>query len=112
MKFGCKSKSYPENLIILFFPLLIIALDITGINTASIDSSIFSINTELPFYIEFSNILIILVLVNLVINKLFAFSFSLIHVIPYNYGSIINGYLSELVNIVPFSVETESEGNP
>jgi len=45
------------------------------------------------------------------LSELF-FSFSLIQVIPYNYGSIISGYLSVLVNIVPFSVETISEGNP
>lgn len=43
--------------------------------------------------------------------KLLAFSFSLIQVIPCNYGSIIRGYLSELVKIVPFSIETWSEGS-
>ena len=40
------------------------------------------------------------------------FSFSKIQVIPYSYGSIIKGYLSEFVRITPFSIETESEGRP
>ena len=59
-----------------------------------------------------SNVLIMSGLVNLVICKLLFFSFSLIQVIPCNYGSIMSGYLSEFVNIVPFSEDTESDGKP
>jgi len=77
---------------------------------ASILSPIFSIIAEYPFSIAISRSLLIFLLPNLKLFKLFYFSFSLIHVIPYNYGSTIKGYLSEFVKIVPFSIETESVG--
>lgn len=84
----------------------------TGIKIASILSPIFSIKHDHPFSIESSRSLMIFLDPSLThLSELF-FSFSLIHVIPYNYGSIIRGYLSVFVNIVPFSVETISEGSP
>jgi hypothetical protein len=73
----------------------------TGIKIASILSPIFSIKHDHPFSIESSRSLMIFLDPNLThLSELF-FSFSLIQVIPYNYGSIIRGYLSVFVNIVP-----------
>jgi len=97
---------------ILFLPLLMNYLEITGIKIASIDSSIFSIITEHPCSIAKSKSLLILADPSLTHLSLFFFSFSLIQTFPYNYGSMINGYLSEFVKIVPFSVDTASDGNP
>ena len=88
-----------------------ICLEITGINIASILSSIFSINALYPFSIEISRSLLMFFEPNLRFLRPFSFSFSLIHVIPWSYGSIIREYLSELVNIVPFSTDTWSVGN-
>jgi len=81
-------------------------LAITGIKIASIFSSIFSINALNPFSTDISKSLFICFEPSLKFFSPFAFSFSFIHVIPCNYGSIIRGYLSELVKIVPFSIET------
>ncbi len=102
-------KSFPPNFIILFFPFLTydllikyyINLDITGIKIASILSPIFSIKQDQPFSIESSISLIIFLDPNLTHFSELFFSFSLIQVIPYNYGSIISGYLSVFVKIVP-----------
>jgi hypothetical protein len=84
----------------------------TGIRTASTDSSIFSIMTEFPLSIENSMSLLMFLEPKRTQINLLTFSFSLIHQFPYNYGSIINGYLPEFVRIVPFSIETASEGRP
>lgn len=81
-------------------------LAITGIKIASILSSIFSIKALNPLSTEISKSLLICFDPSLKFFSPFAFSFSLIHVIPCNYGSIIRGYLSELVKIVPFSTDT------
>ena len=59
----------------------------------------------------FSIVLIILGLLSLVTCKSWFFSFSFNQVIPCNYGSMMSEYLSELVNIAPFSVDTLSDGN-
>ena len=84
----------------------------TGIRTASIASSMFSIKTEFPLSIDNSISLLIFLDPKRTQMRLLAFSFSLIQTFPCNYGSLINGYLSEFDNIVPFSVEIPSEGRP
>jgi len=83
----------------------------TGIKIASILSDIFSIIHEYPYSIATANKLLIYLVPSLNDLKLLFFSFSLIHVIPYSCGSINKGYLSELVKIVPFSIDTLSAGN-
>lgn len=110
LNFGCNSKSFPANFMIFFFPLTIKLRAIIGIKIASIFSPMFSINAEYPFSMDYSKSLFIFLEPNLRHFKLLSFSFSLIQVIPYSCGSIIKEYLSELVNIVPFSTDTASEG--
>lgn len=51
-------------------------------------------------------------LVSLVIFNPFGSQVFFNHTIPYNYGSMIKEYLSELVKIAPFSVDTRSGGRP
>ena len=110
LNYGCNSKSFPANLMIFFLPLTIKLRAMIGIRMASIFSPMFSIKAEYPFSMDYSKSRLIFFEPNRRHFKLLFFSFSLIQVIPYSYGSIIKEYLSELVNIVPFSTETASEG--
>ena len=61
---------------------------------------------------QFSNVFKKLDSVNLVIYKLLSFCNLLIHLLPYDYGSISNGQRLQLKINIPFYVESESAGNP
>ena len=86
-------------------------LPIIGDNVASIISSKFSKTTVLPSSIHSPIILINFLLFILNNVRPLSFSFSFIHFIPCNWGSIIKDHLSEFVKIVAFSIETGSAGN-
>jgi len=112
LKFLDNCRSFPPNFMIFLFPLLIVALHMTGMNMASIYSPIFSIRADQPFSMHSSISLTMFLLPNLTHFRLLSFSFSLTQVIPYSYGSIMRGYLWEAVRMVPFSTETGSSGRP
>ena len=93
-----------------FLPFLMKERAIQGIKIASMLSPMFSIIAEWPSSTAISIYRLMFLDPNLKLLSLLSFSFSLIHPMPWSWGSIIKGYLSLLVNIVPFSTETLSEG--
>mmetsp|Transcript_39930 Transcript_39930/g.120705 ORF Transcript_39930/g.120705 Transcript_39930/m.120705 type:complete len:253 (-) Transcript_39930:292-1050(-) len=86
--------------------------EITGNNTASIASPMFSIKTLMPPEIDASNICTILAWPMRVICNLRSASFCLIHALPCVCGSMIRLQRLLHVMIAPFSSEARSRGNP
>jgi len=72
----------------------------------------FSIKTGFPFSTENSISFGIFGFVSLVTLRPCGSQVFLNQTIPYSYGSIIKEYLSELVRMAPFSVDTLSGGRP